>query len=117
VVSAVNAFGESADSNEASATPQAAPVPAPPTNLAVSPSGKRKLTLTWIQSESPAVTQNNVYRSTTSGGPYLQIAILSATTSYQDAGLTSGQTYHYRVTAVSSGGESVYSNESFGTAR
>jgi hypothetical protein len=91
--------------------------PAAPTNLAATPSGKRKINLTWTQSASPGITQNKVYRATTPGGPYTLRATLATTTSYLDSGLTSGTRYYYRVTAVSSGGESGFSNEASAQAR
>ncbi|HKS36160.1 MAG TPA: galactose oxidase-like domain-containing protein [Verrucomicrobiae bacterium] len=91
--------------------------PNPPTSLTASPSGKRKINLNWIQSVSPGITQNKVYRSTTAGGPYTVRATLAATTSYQDTGLTSGTTYYYRLTAVNGGGESNFSNEASARAR
>jgi len=59
----------------------------------------------------------NVYRSTTSGGPY---ALLANTTSsystYLDAGLTNGTTYFYVVREVAlNGNELCQSNEASGT--
>ena len=69
------------------------------------------VTLTWTQSTSPGITSNNVYRGTASGGPYSQIYPSSSPiTSYNDVPASSG-TYYYVVTAVSSAGESGYSNE------
>jgi galactose oxidase-like protein/fibronectin type III domain protein/Kelch motif protein len=91
--------------------------PAAPTGLTASATGKRKINLTWTQSTSSGITQNKVYRSTTTGGPYTPRATLGATTSYQDTGLTSGTTYYYRVTAVNGGGESGFSNEASARAR
>jgi cellulose 1,4-beta-cellobiosidase len=118
VVSAVNGAGESPNSSEVSATPQAPSGPAAPTNLAATASGKKKIRLTWTQSSSPNVTQNNIYRSTVAGGSYALIATIGATTSYNSTGLTSGTTYYYVVTAVNSSGlESSASNEASATAR
>jgi len=57
------------------------------------------------------VTQNKVYHSTTSGGPYSLLATLSATTAYSDSNVVTGQTYYYVVTAVNGGGQSSYSNQ------
>lgn len=91
--------------------------PAAPTGLTASTTGKRKINLTWTQSTSSGITQNKVYRSTTTGGPYTLRATLGPTTSYQDTGLTSGTTYYYRVTAVNGGGESGFSNEASARAR
>ncbi|MBU6408951.1 MAG: DUF1349 domain-containing protein [Verrucomicrobia bacterium] len=117
VVSAVNSAGESPNSGEVSATPQAATAPAAPTNLTAS-GAKRKISLTWTQSTSPNIANNNVYRSAASGGPYTLLTTLSATTSYTDTGIKSGTTYYYVVTAVNSSNlESPYSNEAGGTAR
>ena len=58
----------------------------------------------------PPVTSNNVYRSTTSGGPYSEIYESSTPiTSYTDTPSTG--TYYYVVSAVNSNGESPYSSE------
>jgi hypothetical protein len=55
----------------------------------------------------------NIYRSTTSGGPYTMInSSLDGTTAYTDSTVTSGTTYYYVATAVnSSSEESGYSNQ------
>jgi fibronectin type 3 domain-containing protein len=55
----------------------------------------------------------NVYRGTTSGGPYTKIVSApQAGTTYTDSAVQSGWTYFYVVTAVdSNGNESSYSNE------
>ena len=118
VVTAQNSQGESGNSTEASATPQPPAAPAAPTNLTVSRGGKKKLVLNWTQSASPNITQNRIYRSTTSGGPYTLVATIPATASYQNNGLTSGATYYYVVTAVNSGSlESAPSNQGSGVPR
>ena len=118
VVSAVNSAGESPNSNQASATPAPPTNPNPPTALTARATGKKKIQLTWVQSGSPGVTQNKIYRSTVSGGPYGLIATIPATTSFNNTGLTSGTTYFYVVTAVNSAGlESVASNQASATAR
>ncbi|MEA5136455.1 MAG: kelch repeat-containing protein [Candidatus Fimivivens sp.] len=56
-------------------------------------------------------TSYNVYRALTSGGPYTQIAASVTATTYTDSDVTNGTTYYYVVTAVSTAGESTYSNE------
>jgi hypothetical protein len=118
VVSAVNAAGESPNSSEVSATPQPSPPPAAPTGLTAKSTGKRKISLNWKQSISPNVTQNRIYRSTTGGGPYTLIATIPSAISYNNAGLTSGTTYYYVVTALNSSGlESPASNQASATAR
>lgn len=55
----------------------------------------------------------NVYRSTTSGGPYTKVnPVLDASTSYIDSSVQGGTTYYYVSSAVdTSGTESIYSNE------
>ncbi|MFB3738041.1 MAG: fibronectin type III domain-containing protein [Candidatus Velamenicoccus archaeovorus] len=60
-----------------------------------------------------AITGYNVYRSNVSGGegavPYASVS--GSTTSFTDAGLTTGDTWYYTVTAVNAFGESVSSAE------
>ncbi len=67
--------------------------------------------------ESPKVSaayKYNVYRSTTSGGPYTKIASNITATSYQNTGLTNGNKYYYVLTTLSDAGESDYSPEVMG---
>ena len=113
----VNANGEGANSSEVSATPQGTQPPVAPTSLTAN-SGKKKVTLHWTQSISPNVAQNKIYRSTVNGGPYMVIATVTASSQYNNTGLTSGTTYYYVVTAVNgSGQESPFSNQASGTPR
>ena len=108
VVSALNATGESANSSQASATP-IAPVtpPAAPTGLQAT-AGNAQVSLTWTS--SAGATSYHVKRSTTSGGPYVQVAA-PATTSDVDTGLTNGTTYFYVVSALNAAGESANSSQ------
>jgi fibronectin type 3 domain-containing protein len=108
VVSAVSAAGESGNSPQVSAKPVAATqpqVPSSPGGLTALP-GNAEVTLTW--STVLNATSYNVKRSTTSSGPYAQIATAS-TTGYADATLTNGKTYFYVVSASNSAGESANS--------
>jgi len=105
VVSAVNTAGESANSSQVSATPQAIPVA--PTNVTAT-AGNAQVALSW--SASSGATSYNVKRSTTSGGPYTTISS-PTTTSYTDTGLTNGTTYYYVVSAVNTAGESANSSQ------
>jgi hypothetical protein len=68
--------------------------------------------LTWNASTS-VVVGYNVYRGTTSGGPYSKInSSLDGSTAYTDSTVQAGQTYYFVTTAVdSTGAESVYSNQ------
>ncbi|MEL4106718.1 kelch repeat-containing protein [Oscillospiraceae bacterium WX1] len=81
--------------------------PAAPT-LTATP-GDAQVTLNW--NSVIDATSYNVYRSTTSGGTYTQIATGVTGTTSTDTGLTNGTTYYYVVTAVNDAGESDYSNE------
>jgi fibronectin type 3 domain-containing protein len=118
VVTAVNSAGESGNSPEVKATPQATTPPAPPIGLTAKSTSRRTITLNWTQSTTSGVTQNRIYRRRISGSYSLTpTATVSARTSYLDTGLSSGKTYCYVVTAVSSGGESAGSNEACTTSK
>lgn len=59
----------------------------------------RPVLLSWTASTTATVTGYNVFRATSSAGPFTQLNTVSITgTSYTDAG-TIGQTYTYYVTA------------------
>ena len=79
----------------------------------VVPASTHSVALSWTASTSIGVTGYNVYRGTTSSGPYAMVSSsLVAATQYTDTTVQSGQTYYYVVTAVdSSNTESVYSNQ------
>jgi hypothetical protein len=91
-----------------------------PTTIVLSGTGVQQvshsMTLNWSASTSTVVGYN-VYRSTTSGGPYTLITSSPvAGTTYTDTTVQAGVTYFYVVTAVdSSGNESAYSNEASAT--
>ena len=114
-VTAVNAVGESAPSNEGSATP--ATVPGAPT-LNAPTAGNATVNLTWVTPSNggSAVTGYNVYRGTSSGAVTLR-ATLGNVTSYGETFLTNGTTYYYRVSAVNARGEGALSNEQSATPR
>jgi fibronectin type 3 domain-containing protein len=117
VVSAVNASGESGNSAQVSATPQGV-VPAPPTGVSANANKPGRLSVRWTQSVTPGVTQNSIFRRTSSGTyPASPIATIAANTQYQDDNLTKGTTYCYVVTAISSAGSSAPSNESCGSPK
>lgn len=116
VVSAVNAFGESPNSAEISATPSGGTPPAAPTGLtATTPRQPKRINLSWTASSG--ATSYTVKRATINGGPYTTIATGVATTSYLNTGLTSGTTYHYVVSASNAAGESPNSNQASATAK
>ncbi len=82
-------------------------MPSVPSGLMATP-GNQQVSLIWTASNG--ATSYHVKRSTTSGGPYSQIAAPS-TASYADAGLTNGTPHYYVVSAVNSAGESANSTE------
>ncbi len=73
------------------------------------------VTLTWDAPKPSAgveVASYNIYRSTTSGGPFARLASKVPGPPYDDHLVNSGRTYYYVVTAVdNSGRESGYSAE------
>ena len=112
VVAAVNAIGESGNSNQATATPAAAPTaPAPPLNLTAT-GHNQQVSLAWTA--SPGASSYNVKRATTNGGPYTTVAS-PAGTSYTDTNVNNGTPYFYVVTAVNATGQSGNSNQATAT--
>ncbi|HET8759669.1 MAG TPA: fibronectin type III domain-containing protein, partial [Nitrospiria bacterium] len=107
---------ESANSAEASAAPLDNLAPAPPTGLAAADRPADQggaLVMTWSPSTAADVTQQRVYRSATSGGPYTLVLAISdnTTASYTDTGLTNGTPYYYVVTAFDGTQESPNSTQ------
>jgi len=76
------------------------------------PTATYTVDLTWNASSS-SVSGYNVYRGSTSGGPYSKVnSKLDAGTTYSDGTVAASNTYYYVTTAVnSSGQESKYSNQ------
>ena len=73
------------------------------------------VTLTW-QAPQPVpgvrIVGYNLYRSTTSGGPFVKLALDLTAPRYEDGLVGSGRTYFYVVTAIDQAGrESRFSNE------
>ena len=67
--------------------------------------------LSW-NPDASTVQGYYVYRGAQTGGPYAKISTLQPGTSYVDASVSSGQTYHYVVTTLGTNSqESAYSNE------
>ena len=75
------------------------------------------VTLTWVASTSANLAGYNVYRATTTGGPYTKLnpSVVTAL-GYDDTAVQAGQSYFYVVTAVdTSKNESAYSAEAKGS--
>src|SRR5439155_375783 len=114
VVTAVNGIGDSGASGEASATPTAGPTaPDAPQGLHASP-GSGTVDLTWsapgFDGGSP-ITGYRLYRGTTSGSTTFLATVGGGNDSYADGGLTNGQAYYYRISAVNRVGEGGLSAE------
>ncbi len=110
VVKAITAAsGESAYSNEASATPQST-VPSAPDNLTAT-EGNGQVSLTW--DSVAGATSYKVYKSTTTGTGYSEVdpGTAKTATSYTVTGLSNSTWYYFVVTVTTSGGESPYSSE------
>nr|WP_254450627.1 glycoside hydrolase family 9 protein [Cohnella herbarum] len=112
VVSAVNAVGESVNSAQVSATPQAPSLPGAPAGVAAA-AGNAQATVSW--GAVNGATSYTVKRATTSGGPYSAVATGLTATSYTNTGLTNGTTYYYVVSASNAVGESANSAQASAT--
>jgi fibronectin type 3 domain-containing protein len=110
VVTATGAGGESAPSNEASATPQGPPTA--PTGLTAT-AGDTQVVLSWTA--SPTASTYVVQRSLQSGTGYVTVATAVVPTSYTDGAVTNNTTYYYVILAVNSAGTSGPSNEASAT--
>jgi transcriptional regulator CtsR len=117
-VRAYNANGNSAYSNEASATtPNPTTPPAAPSNLNAAAVSASQINLSW-QDNSSDESGFKIERKTGAGGTYSQIATAAANaTAYSDGSAASGTTYYYRVAAYNAGGNSAYSNEAQATTQ
>lgn len=103
VVTAVNAGGESAPSEET----RSAPVEPPgmPTNV-VATAGNNQVLISWTP--APGATYYRVKRATDKRGPYVTTATV-ARASAIDNGVENGKTYYYVVHALNAGGRSPHS--------
>ncbi len=113
-VRATNAVGDSAYSNEASATTQIT-TPTAPTGLSAASISPSQINLAWTDNSSNE-TGFKIERKTGAGGTYAEIATVGASvTTYSNTGLTVGTNYFYRVRATNTSGDSAYSNEASAT--
>ncbi|NIP54879.1 MAG: hypothetical protein GWN94_05485, partial [Phycisphaerae bacterium] len=91
------------------------PPVAAPTNLSAI-GGENQVYLDWDDNTEPNLAGYNVFRSTTSGTEYVQIATAVLTSEYVDSNVIGGMQYYYVVTAIdTSDNESDHSNEASAT--
>ena len=116
VVTAKNVYGESAESLEASAKPQAtATKPFAPTGLSAT-AGDKKNTLSW--NASAGATSYTLYWAFSSAvSSKTGTAVSNVTSPYAHTPLTNGTTYHYVVVANNSAGSSPDSNKASATPK
>jgi lysophospholipase L1-like esterase len=112
IVTAVNQYGESAESSEVSATPSIATPPLPPSNV-VTQASNRTVNIAWVASQSEeAPTSYNIYWSLSSGVTTATgIKIASVSSPYAHTQLINDTTYYYIVTGVNKYGEGNGSQE------
>ncbi len=85
-------------------------VPAP--SITTINAGNKKVTIYWTFSGAGNITKYRIYRGTSSGAEKLNDSVNVPATSYQDNGITNGQRYYYKVSAVNEyQAESPLSNE------
>ncbi|MBN1422274.1 MAG: alkaline phosphatase [Planctomycetes bacterium] len=116
VVRAVDTSNNSSgDSNEASAKPADGVPPDAPTGLTAT-AGNAQIVLDWDDSGATDLASYSVYRSTTEGGPYDEIATGLGESEYADSGVAYEVPYYYVVKALdTSGNLSVASSEATAT--
>lgn len=111
-IAAYNGGGDSAFSNQPSATTWPPPPPAP-ASLSVPTVGVSELGLSW--SDVTGETGYRIERST-DGTSWTQIADLGAdVVSYSDTGLAEASAYSYRISAYNGTGDSPYADTVTGT--
>ena len=114
-VYAYNGMGNSAYSNESSATTAVAPpLPAAPSNLVATTVSPSELNLQWADNSS--TEEGFKIESKTGNGSFTEIATVGPNvTTYTNSGLLFSTAYSYRIRAYNISGNSAYSNEASAT--
>jgi hypothetical protein len=90
--------------------------PGPPQNLQAEALSSSRIALNWSTSTGGAADEFRIERRPGAGGAFVAIATVGGSTlSYEDAGLTAGTQYTYRVAACNEVGCSAPSNEATAT--
>jgi fibronectin type 3 domain-containing protein len=112
-----NGYNESAKSDADDATTTNTGTPALPTSMAAVAGGDdTEMDLSWVASTGPDLSHYKIYRSTTSGGTFVQVNGNVTGTTYTDTGRDPGTTYYYKMKAINTfGSESAYTAEFSGT--
>lgn len=109
-VRAINAEGETAFTDEVSATTQTGTVPLAPTTLATTAATSSAISLSWADNSSNE-TGFQIERSVDSNTAYSLLTTTAASaTTYTDTGLDEGRRYYYRVRATNGAGNSSYTS-------
>lgn len=90
------------------------PKPDPAKQLQAIPLSETTMQLNWTQTAAPASQETGfeIYRATTSGGPYVFVTMTAADAiSYTDVNLIPNTRYYYIVRAINNTGASINSNE------
>jgi len=110
-VLAFNSGGDSAPSNEASATTPALTIPIAPSGLLAAALSATQVRLTWTDN-SFNEDGFKIERKTGAAGAWAQVGTAAADAiTADDGGLTESTSYFYRVRAFNNAGDSGYSNE------
>ena len=113
-VAAITGIGTGPESTEASGTATSGTLPGIPT---LSVTNGASLVLNWStpSAGTDSITNYKVYKGSTSGGETL-LTTLGVVNTYTDSAVTSGDTYYYKVAAVSGIGTGTESTEASGLA-
>lgn len=112
-VTAINASGESNESNEASATTPGVSQtpPVAPSSLTATANSSTQVTLSWSDN-SGNEAGFRIRRKNAESQEWVEVATVAANiTNFQNSGLSASTNYVYQVTAFNSVGESAASNE------
>jgi len=114
-VSAINAVGTGPVSNIVNATTSSATAPSAPTSLLATATGPTSIDLSWTAPSDNGGVPITAYLievspNGTSGWTNLETNTGSAATEYMHSGLAGATAYHYRVSAINSGGTGSPSN-------